>query len=288
MGDIIDGKATSKRIRQQLKPRADALRAAGVVPRLDVVVVGDDPASAIYVRKKAKAAAKVGIDGRTHTMDASVTQGDLLARIATLNADPGCHGILVQLPLPSHIHTNSVLFSIDPRKDVDGFHFINAGHLATDQVGLKACTPKGVMRLLDEYNVETRGKHAVVVGRSRVVGRPMGAMLLAADATVTICHRHTPDTSQYARTADIVVSATGIAGLVTKDWIKPGAVVIDVGISRRPDGTLCGDVRFDEVMQVAALVTPVPGGIGPMTIAMLLENTLEAATTVLTDEPDPL
>jgi len=282
MGEIIDGKATSKRIREQLKPRATALREAGIVPRLDVIIVGDDPASAIYVRRKAKAAAKVGIDGRTHRMPSETTESDLLAAVARLNADPECHGILVQLPLPAHINVNHVLFSIDPDKDVDGFHFINAGHLATDRAGLKACTPKGVMRLLEEYGVETRGKHAVVVGRSRVVGRPMGAMLLAADATVTLCHRHTPDTSKFARTADILVSATGIRGLVTKDWIKPGAVVLDVGISRDEDGRLAGDVRFDEVLPIASLLTPVPGGIGPMTIAMLLENTLEAAESVLT------
>ena len=211
----------------------------------------------------------------------TVSSGDLLAEIAALNANPEVHGILCQLPLPAHINVNTVLFSIDPKKDVDGFHFINAGHLATDRVGLKSCTPKGVMRLLAEYGVDLRGKHAVVVGRSRVVGRPMGAMLLAADATVTICHRHTDDTRKHAKMADIVVSATGIAGLVTKEWVKPGAVVIDVGTSRLEDGTLAGDVRFEEVREIASLITPVPGGVGPMTIAMLLENTCEAAEALL-------
>lgn len=282
MGEIMDGKRTSKAVRELLKPRAAALREAGIVPRLDVILVGEDPASAIYVGHKAKAAAKVGIEGHTHRLEATTSEAELLALIDQLNADPSIHGILVQLPLPDHIDINRVLFSIDPSKDVDGFHFINAGHLATDRVGRKACTPKGIMRLLKEYDVETRGKHAVVIGRSRVVGRPMGAMLLAANATVTICHRHTPDTREFSRNADILISATGIAGLVGPDWVKPGAVVVDVGITRGDDGRLCGDVQFDAVLPIAGLLTPVPGGVGPMTIAMLLENTCEAAESVLT------
>ncbi len=276
MGDIIDGKAISKRIRAGLKERAARMRDAGVIPRLDVLLVGEHGPSHTYVGYKKKAAARADIDVRTHLLSPNIGESDLLAVVNELNIDPKVHGILCQLPLPPHINTNNILFHIDPRKDVDGFHFINAGHLATDQSGFKACTPKGIMRMLSECDVPLRGKHAVVIGRSRVVGRPMGAMLLANDATVTICHRHTADTGSHCRIADVIVSATGIAGLVTRDWVKPGAVVIDVGTARLPDGTLGADVRFDEVIEVASLVSPVPGGVGPMTIAMLLENTWEA------------
>ncbi|MEZ4265815.1 MAG: bifunctional methylenetetrahydrofolate dehydrogenase/methenyltetrahydrofolate cyclohydrolase FolD [Myxococcota bacterium] len=273
MGEIIDGKAVAARVTTEVSRRVEAMLARDVQPGLAVVVVGDHEPSRIYVRHKVKACERAGIRSAVHHLPASVTQDDALALVERLNADPAVHGILVQLPLPPGLGTRTILHAIDPRKDVDGFHPVNMGQVATGRPPLAPCTPKGVMRLLREYDVPIRGAHAVVVGRSRVVGRPMAALLLAADATVTTCHRHTRDTSEHTARADIVVVAVGVPELVRGHWIREGAVVIDVGISRTVDGRLVGDVCFSEVMPRARLLTPVPGGVGPMTIAMLLENT---------------
>ncbi|MDP6946428.1 MAG: bifunctional 5,10-methylenetetrahydrofolate dehydrogenase/5,10-methenyltetrahydrofolate cyclohydrolase, partial [Myxococcota bacterium] len=227
----------------------------------------------IYVRHKERAAAKVGIASLVHTLPASATQATVIETIQALNRDPTVHGILVQLPLPAGIQPDPVIQAVDPRKDVDGFHSANMGKITTARPELTPCTPKGVMRLLEAYDVPLRGAHAVVVGRSRVVGRPMSALLLASHATVTTCHRHTVDTPSYTRRADILVVAAGSPALVRADWVSEGVVVIDVGITRLPNGKLQGDVAFDEVAEKARLISPVPGGVGPMTIAMLLENT---------------
>ncbi len=277
MGEILSGTAVAAKVKAEVRQRVAALVADGVQPGLAVVLVGDDPASAVYVRHKAKACEQVGIASMVHRLPAATSQATLLELLGELNHSHLVHGILVQLPLPEHLEEHVVLEAIDPRKDVDGFHYVNVGHLATDRAGLEPCTPRGVIRLLVEHGVPLRGRHAVVVGRSRIVGRPMAAMLLACDATVTVCHRHTPDTAALARQADVLVVAVGKPGLVRRDWVKPGAVVVDVGTSRLPDGKLAGDVAWDEVAPIASLISPVPGGVGPMTIAMLLENTCEAA-----------
>jgi methylenetetrahydrofolate dehydrogenase (NADP+)/methenyltetrahydrofolate cyclohydrolase len=287
VGEVLDGKALARRVEAQVIARVAALGAQGVAPSLHVILVGEVHASDIYVRHKQRACARVSIGSHVHRLPASVTQAVLCGLIAELNSDPQVHGILVQLPLPDHIQAHIVLNSVDHLKDVDGFHYINAGHLATDRNGLAPCTPKGVMRMLTEHGVTTRGSHAVVVGRSRVVGRPMAAMLLAEDATVTIVHRHTAGPARYTSQGDIVVVAVGRPGLITPHWVKHGAVVIDVGINRTEHG-LCGDVQFDAVLDKAKLVSPVPGGVGPMTIAMLLENTCEAAERQLTRRRDDL
>lgn len=273
MGEIIDGKAVAARVTEEVTLRVQSLVSHGVRPGLAVVVVGEHEPSRIYVRHKMRACERVGIQSAVHHLPATVTQEDVLAVVERLNADPGVHGILVQLPLPPGLGTRTILHAIDPRKDVDGFHPVNMGQVATGRPPLAPCTPKGVMRLLREYDVPIRGAHAVVVGRSRVVGRPMAALLLAADATVTICHRHTDDTARHTARADILVVAVGVPELVRGHWVRDGAVVIDVGISRTADGRLVGDVCFDEVRPRARLLSPVPGGVGPMTIAMLLENT---------------
>ncbi|MGB0589592.1 MAG: bifunctional methylenetetrahydrofolate dehydrogenase/methenyltetrahydrofolate cyclohydrolase FolD [Myxococcota bacterium] len=273
MVQLIDGKAVAARVRAEVAERAARLSEQGVSPTLAVLLVGEHEPSKIYVRHKQRAAAKVGITSQLHTLPAEATQQQIIAAVQALNDDPEVHGILVQLPLPEGIHTDPVIQAVRPEKDVDGFHSVNMGKIATARPELTPCTPKGVMRLLREYDVNLRGAHAVVVGRSRVVGRPMSALLLAADATVTTCHRHTVDTASYTRRADVLVVAAGSPALVRGDWVKEGAVVIDVGISRLANGRLQGDVAFDEVAERARLVTPVPGGVGPMTIAMLLENT---------------
>ena len=281
MGQIIDGKKVAKAVEAEVMSRVSLLKSKGVEPCLAVVLAGDNAASHIYVKRKEKACARVGVKSEAFILPDDVSEDELLERVRSLNSNPNVHGILVQLPLPSQINSHAVTNAIDPWKDVDGFHFVNAGHLATDRTGLAPCTPKGVMRLLREYDVTLRGAHAVVVGRSRIVGRPMGAMLLAADATVTTCHRHTASTKAMTRQGDIVIVAVGKSELVRGDWIKEGAVVVDVGINRTEDKRLLGDVAFDEVSQKARLITPVPGGVGPMTIAMLLENTCEAAERTL-------
>lgn len=277
---IIDGRALARTLRAQIARDATALAARGVTPGLRVVLAGDDPASAIYVRLKARMAAKVGIDAETLRLPATVTAAELLAVITRLNGDPAVHGILVQLPLPPSIsaaEAATILQAVDPRKDVDGLHPQNLGALLAGTPSFVACTPSGVMRMLRAADVPLAGKRAVVLGRSTIVGKPMSQLLLAADATVTTCHSRTRDTAAIVREADVVIAAVGRPGLVRGDWIKPGAAVIDVGVNRLPDGSLCGDVAFDEVREVAGHLSPVPGGVGPMTVASLLQNVCRAA-----------
>ena len=271
---ILDGKALGAKLRAGL-----AARIAGLPfkPGLRVVRVGEDPASGVYVRNKDRAAAEAGFDSATIHLPETTTEADLLAEIARLNADPAVDGILVQLPLPAHIRAETAIAAVDPRKDVDGFHPLNAGRLAAGEPGLVPCTPRGVMHLLAEAGVALRGARALVLGRSQIVGRPMAQLLLGADCTVTIAHSRTRDLPAECRRAEILVAAAGRAEMVRGDWIAPGAVVIDVGINRLPDGKLVGDVAYAEALGHAGAITPVPGGVGPMTIACLLENTLEAA-----------
>jgi len=271
---ILDGKALGARLRAGL-----AARIAGLPfkPGLRVVRVGEDPASGVYVRNKDRAAAEAGFDSATIHLPETTTEADLLAEIARLNADPAVDGILVQLPLPAHIRAEAAIAAVDPRKDVDGFHPLNAGRLAAGEPGLVPCTPRGVMHLLAEAGVTLRGARALVLGRSQIVGRPMAQLLLGADCTVTIAHSRTRDLPAECRRAEILVAAAGRAEMVRGDWIAPGAVVIDVGINRLADGKLVGDVAYAEAVGHAGAITPVPGGVGPMTIACLLENTLEAA-----------
>ena len=271
---ILDGKALGAKLRAGL-----AARIAGLPfkPGLRVVRVGEDPASGVYVRNKDRAAAEAGFDSATIHLPETTTEADLLREIARLNADPAVDGILVQLPLPGHIRAEAAIAAVDPAKDVDGFHPLNAGRLAAGEPGLVPCTPRGVMHLLAEAGVALRGARALVLGRSQIVGRPMAQLLLGADCTVTIAHSRTRDLPAECRRAEILVAAAGRAEMVRGDWIAPGAVVIDVGINRLPDGKLVGDVAYAEALGHAGAITPVPGGVGPMTIACLLENTLEAA-----------
>jgi methylenetetrahydrofolate dehydrogenase (NADP+)/methenyltetrahydrofolate cyclohydrolase len=281
MADIIDGKAIARALDDKTKARVDALVAAGHPrPGLTVILVGEDGASQVYVRRKIKACEKVGIISTEHRLPADASQADLLALIGRLNADPEVHGILCQVPLPEHIDTRLVLRSISPDKDVDGFHPVNVGRLSTGTGGIVPCTPLGVMMLIDSVMPDLKGKDAVVIGKSNIVGKPVANLLLDAEATVTITHIYTANLPEIARKADIIVAAAGSPRLVKGDWVKPGAVLIDVGITRimGEDGKekLVGDIAFDEV-QHAAAVTPVPGGVGPMTIACLLSNTVQAA-----------
>jgi methylenetetrahydrofolate dehydrogenase (NADP+)/methenyltetrahydrofolate cyclohydrolase len=277
MAQLIDGKAIAARVRAEVKADAERLTALrGFTPGLAVVRVGEDPASKIYVTGKKKAAQEVGFNSWEHHLDASITQDELLALVRKLNEDPAVHGILVQLPLPKHIDAELIISSVKPEKDVDGFHPINAGRLSLGKPGLRPCTPFGVMRLLQEVGCNPAGQRAVVVGRSNIVGKPMALMLLQADATVTICHRKS-DLPREVGMADILVVAVGVQELIKGDWIKPGAVVIDVGMNRKEDGKLVGDVEFQSAAQRATFLTPVPGGVGPMTIAMLMRNTAIAA-----------
>ena len=271
---ILDGKALAARLRAGLAERIAGL---AFKPGLRVVRVGDDPASGVYVRNKDRAAAEAGFDSATLHLPEGTTEAALLAEIARLNADPAVHGILVQLPLPAHIRAEAAIAAVDPNKDVDGFHPLNAGRLAAGEPGLVPCTPRGVMHLLAESGVALRGARALVLGRSQIVGRPMAQLLLGADCTVTIAHSRTRDLPAECRRAEILVAAAGRAEMVRGDWIAPGAVVIDVGINRQPNGKLVGDVAYAEAVGHAGAITPVPGGVGPMTIACLLENTLEAA-----------
>lgn len=271
---ILDGKALGARLRAGLAQRIATL---SFKPGLRVVRVGDDPASGVYVRNKDRAAAEAGFDSATIHLPEATTEAALLAEIAKLNADPAVDGILVQLPLPAHIRAEAAIAAVDPAKDVDGFHPLNAGRLAAGEPGLVPCTPRGVMHLLADSGVALRGARALVLGRSQIVGRPMAQLLLGADCTVTIAHSRTRDLPAECRRAEILVAAAGRAEMVRGDWIAPGAVVIDVGINRLPDGKLVGDVAFAEAVGHAGAITPVPGGVGPMTIACLLENTLEAA-----------
>ncbi|EPD45208.1 MULTISPECIES: bifunctional methylenetetrahydrofolate dehydrogenase/methenyltetrahydrofolate cyclohydrolase FolD [Delftia] len=275
---LIDGNALSRQLRAEVAQRATALKARGTTPGLAVVLVGDNPASQVYVRNKVKACEDAGFHSVLEKYDASMTEAELLARVEALNNDPDIHGILVQLPLPAHIDDHKVIENISPLKDVDGFHVASAGALMVGEVGFKACTPYGCMKMLESIGMkDLRGKHAVVIGRSNIVGKPMAMMLLAANATVTICHSGTADLAAMTRQADIVVAAVGKRNVLTADMCKPGAVVIDVGMNRNDEGKLCGDVDFDGVKEVAGFITPVPGGVGPMTITMLLVNTMEAA-----------
>ena len=276
----IDGKAAARRLLEGLTVEVAQLETRGLVPTLAVVLVGDDPASDVYVRNKVARAEEVGIRSLEHRLAASVGQADLLALIAQLNADADVHGVLVQMPLPSHIDESAVIDAIDPRKDVDGFHPLNVGGLSIGQPVLTPCTPSGCMHLLRQQIGNLSGKHAVVIGRSNIVGKPMAALLLQADCTVTVVHSRTPDAPALCRLADIVVAAVGKPELVTADWLKPGAIVIDVGINRiERDGRtrLVGDVDFESAGTVAGAVSPVPGGVGPMTIAFLMSNTVAAA-----------
>ena len=273
---IIDGKSIAKELRESLAPRVAALKEQGITPGLTVIVVGDDPASAIYVSNKERACVKLGMNSQVLRFPAETTQEEILNTVRLLNQDDSVHGILVQLPLPRHIDEQAVLRAIDPDKDVDGFHAMNAGRLMNGEPGFVACTPKGVMRLLEVSGVELDGKNAVVVGRSNIVGKPMALLLLQKNCTVTIAHSHTKDLAAVTRSADILVVAVGRAGFITGDMIKPGAAVMDVGINR-VDGKVVGDVDFESAKEVASCITPVPGGVGAMTIAMLMENTVEAA-----------
>ena len=274
---IIDGKALSAQVRTEVTQRVAALQAQGVTPGLAVILVGDNPASQVYVRNKVKACTDCGMHSVLEKYGADMTEAALLARVQALNADAGIHGILVQLPLPSHIDAQKVIEAISPAKDVDGFHIASAGALMTGLPGFWPCTPYGCMKILESIGCHLRGKHAVVIGRSNIVGKPMALMLLAQDATVTVCHSRTSNLKEHTLQADVIVAAVGRRGLLTADMVKPGAVVLDVGMNRNDEGRLCGDVDFDGVKEVAGFITPVPGGVGPMTIAMLLVNTLQAA-----------
>ena len=274
---IIDGNLLSKQLRAQVAERAAALSAKNRQPGLAVVLVGDNPASQVYVRNKIKACEDNGIHSVFEKYEASLSEGELLARIDALNKDPKIHGILVQLPLPAHIDAHKVIEAIAAEKDVDGFHVSNAGLLMTGQPLFRPCTPYGVMKMLESIDYPVRGAHAVVVGASNIVGKPQAMLLLQAGATVTICNSKTRDLGHHTRDADILVVATGKRNIVTADMVKPGAVVIDVGMNRDDAGKLCGDVDFGPSSEVAGWITPVPGGVGPMTITMLLVNTIEAA-----------
>lgn len=282
---IIDGKAVAREIQKQVKDEIEGLkRRWGMVPGLGVVLVGDDPASHLYVRNKEKACKEVGIQSQEHLLPASVSEKELLSLIHNLNRNKEIHGILVQLPLPAHIRSEKILEAVSPQKDVDGFHPVNQGLLLLGAEGLKPCTPLGIMKLLDSIGCDPKGKNATVVGRSNIVGKPVALMLLARHATVTLCHSRTAQLKDEVGRADILVVAIGKAGLVRGDWIKPGAVVIDVGSNRLPSGKFVGDVEFENAKERASWISPVPGGVGPMTICMLLFNTLRAAKESLRRE----
>ena len=274
---LIDGNALSRQLRSEVAQRAAALTARGHQPGLAVILVGEDPASAVYVRNKVKACEDSGVRSIFEKYDADLSEAALLARIEALNADPTVHGILVQMPLPKHIDPHKVIEAIATSKDVDGYSVLSAGELMAGLEGFRPCTPYGSMKLIERSGMPLKGKHAVVIGRSNTVGKPMALLLLQANATVTICHSATPDLGLHTRQADVVVAAVGRRNTVTADMVKPGAIVIDVGMNRNDEGKLCGDVDFAGVSPVAGWITPVPGGVGPMTITMLLVNTLESA-----------
>lgn len=275
---LIDGNALAAQIRAEVAGRTAALKARGIQPHLAIILVGDNPASQVYVKSKAADSEQTGLKATLERYPASLPESALLERIAALNADAGVHGILVQLPLPAHLNASRVIEAIAPEKDVDGFHIASAGALMTGQPGFRPCTPYGCMKMLQSIGMnDLRGKNAVVIGRSNIVGKPMALMLLAANATVTVCHSGTASLAAFTRQADVIVAAAGQRKVLTADMVKPGAVVIDVGMNRDENGKLCGDVDFEGVRQVASWITPVPGGVGPMTRAMLLVNTIEAA-----------
>ncbi len=273
----IDGVALSQKLRTEAISRVQALKTRGITPGLAVVLVGDNPASQVYVRNKVKGCHDIGMHSVLEQYPADMTEAELLARIAALNKDPAIHGILVQLPVPKHIDATKVIEAISPAKDVDGFHIASAGALMTGMPGFWPCTPYGCMKMLESIHYDLKGKHAVVIGRSNIVGKPMALMLLQKNATVTVCHSNTKDLKALTLQADVIVAAVGQRNVLTQDMVKPGAVVLDVGMNRNDAGKLCGDVDFEGVRQVASHITPVPGGVGPMTITMLLINTLEAA-----------
>lgn len=282
---IIDGKTVAREIQKQIKEEIEGLnRRWGIVPGLGVVLVGDDPASHLYVRNKEKACKEVGIRSQEHLLSAAVSEKELLSVIQSLNRNKEIHGILVQLPLPAHIRSEKILEAVSPHKDIDGFHPFNQGLLLLGGEGFKPCTPLGIMKLLDSAGCDPKGKNAVVVGRSNIVGKPVALMLLGRHATVTVCHSRTAQLRDEVGRADILVVAIGKAGFVRGDWIKPGAVVIDVGVNRLPSGKLAGDVEFESAKERASWISPVPGGVGPMTICMLLFNTLRAAKDSLQRE----
>lgn len=274
---LMDGKALAGRIYGALSARVEALKARGITPGLAVILAGDDPASAIYVRNKARACERIGIASRVIRLPDDISQEALIEEVEKLNRDDAMHGLLVQLPLPGHIDEEAVLKRVAAGKDVDGFHLENAGALLTGAPGTLACTPSGVIELLKDAGVKLAGARAVVVGRSNIVGKPTALLLLRENATVTVCHSRTVDLKSITREADVLVAAIGRAGFITRDMVKPGAAVVDVGMNRLPGGELAGDVDFESVREVAGWITPVPGGVGPMTIAMLIRNTVEAA-----------
>ncbi len=274
---LIDGILLSQQLRGEIAARAGALSATGRQPGLAVILVGEDPASQVYVRNKVKACGDVGFHSVLEKYEADLSEAALLERIAALNADPRIHGILVQMPLPKHINPHQVIEAIATSKDVDGYSVLSAGELLTGLPGFRPCTPYGCMKLIESTGVDLRGKHAVVIGRSNTVGKPMGMLLLQANATVTICHSATPDLAHHTRQADVIVAAVGRRNTLTAEMVRPGAIVIDVGMNRDEQGKLCGDVDFANVRDIASHITPVPGGVGPMTITMLLMNTVEAA-----------
>jgi methylenetetrahydrofolate dehydrogenase (NADP+)/methenyltetrahydrofolate cyclohydrolase len=281
---LIDGNALSKQLRAQVAADTAALKAQGLTPGLAVVLVGDNQASQVYVRNKVKACEDAGLHSVLEKYEATMTEADLLARVEALNNDSTIHGILVQLPLPAHIDAQKVIEAISPAKDVDGFHIASAGALMTGMPGFWPCTPYGCMKMLESIGYDLKGKHAVVIGRSNIVGKPMALMLLQKDATVTVAHSRTQNLKALTLQADVIVAAVGKRNVLTADMIKPGAVVLDVGMNRNDEGKLCGDVDFDGVKEVAGYITPVPGGVGPMTITMLLVNTLESAQRALSEK----
>jgi methylenetetrahydrofolate dehydrogenase (NADP+)/methenyltetrahydrofolate cyclohydrolase len=281
---LIDGNALSKQLRTQVAADTAALKAQGLTPGLAVVLVGNNPASQVYVRNKVKACEDAGLHSVLEKYEATMTEADLLARVEALNNDDHIHGILVQLPLPAHIDAQKVIEAISPAKDVDGFHMASAGALMTGMPGFWPCTPYGCMKMLESIGYDLKGKHAVVIGRSNIVGKPMALMLLQKDATVTVAHSRTQNLKALTLQADVIVAAVGKRNVLTADMVKPGAVVLDVGMNRNDEGKLCGDVDFDGVKEVAGYITPVPGGVGPMTITMLLVNTLESAQRALSEK----
>ncbi len=274
---LIDGNALSRQLRADVAARVTALKAKGITPGLAVILVGDHQASQVYVRNKVKACEDTGMHSVLERWAATMSEAELLARVDALNQDPSIHGILVQLPLPVHIDAQKVIEAISPAKDVDGFHIASAGALMTGMPGFWPCTPYGCMKMLESIGYSLKGKHAVVIGRSNIVGKPMALMLLQQNATVTICHSGTQNLKAMTLQADVIVAAVGKRNVLTADMVKPGAVVLDVGMNRNDEGKLCGDVDFDGVKEVAGWITPVPGGVGPMTITMLMVNTLESA-----------
>lgn len=281
MAELISGKIISAAVKDRIKAEIEQLKSKGVVPGLAVIIVGEDPASKVYVGSKEKACIELGMYSEKYELPENTTEQELLALIQKLNGDDKIHGILCQLPLPRHLDEKTVINSIDPKKDVDAFHPQNVGKIMIGDYDFLPCTPAGIMEMLKYMNIETKGKRCVVIGRSNIVGKPMAMLMLHADATVTICHSKTIDLKAICREADILIAAVGRAKFVTADMVKPGAVVIDVGMNRPEGGKLCGDVDFDEVEPICSAITPVPGGVGPMTISMLMQNTLTAAKNTL-------